>query len=342
MRRIVTPESLLVDLTLERLGIVMEPDPGDPRETWGVLNPAAARGLDGELYLFPRLVAEGNYSRIGRARVIFKNGVPVSVARLGIALEPEERWEEKGVEDPRVTFLRGLGLYVMTYTAYGPAGPRIAIAASTDLERWERYGLADFGPDFQSCDNKDAAFFPEAVPGPDGRASYALLHRPANEDRPGIWVSFVKDARRLGRLCAHRRIAGPEQPWEELKIGAGPPPIRTGDGWLLLYHGVAGTLRQGTDLQQAVRYCAGALVLDPNDVSRVVARTREPLLEPETEEERKGIVANVVFPTGIDERADGSADVYYGMADSRIGAARLRPRSEATRSAPRRGTSTRS
>jgi predicted GH43/DUF377 family glycosyl hydrolase len=311
-----------VEYTLKRLGIVMAPDPADPREAWGVLNPAATRGPDGELYLFPRLVAEGNYSRIGRARVLFEDGTAVGVERLGIALEPEESWERKGVEDPRITFVRSLGLYLMAYTAFGPHGPRIAVASSSDLERWERHGLVRFGADLDSYDNKDAALFPEPVPGPDGRAVYALLHRPVNEERPGIWVSFAEDARELG-VSGHRRVAGPEQPWEELKIGAGPPPIRTDDGWLLLYHGVSGRLDEGTDLQQAVRYCAGAMLLDPEAVWKVIARAPEPLLEPETGEEREGIVPNVVFPTGLDERPDGTADVYYGMADSRIGAARL-------------------
>src|SRR5918995_3185991 len=115
----------------------MEPDPGEPREAWGVLNPAAARGPDGELYLFPRLVAEGNYSRIGRARLLFEDGIPVGVERLGIALEPEESWERRGVEDPRITFVQDLGLYLMAYTAFGPEGPRIALASSSDLKRWE-------------------------------------------------------------------------------------------------------------------------------------------------------------------------------------------------------------
>jgi predicted GH43/DUF377 family glycosyl hydrolase len=302
-----------VDYRLERLGVVMEPDPADPREAWGVLNPAAARGPDGELYLFPRLVAKGNYSRIGRARVVFENGVPALAERLGLALEPEERWEEMGVEDPRVTFMPELGLYVMAYTAYGTQGPRVALAASPDLQHWERQGLVRFGDELDSCDNKDAAFFPEAV-----AQGFALVHRPANEERPGIWLSFAEDADDLGRLSGHRKIAAPEQPWEELKIGAGPPPVRTPDGWLLIYHGVAGEIDPGTDLQQNVRYCAGAMLLDAERVWEVVARTRDPILEPETGDEREGIVPNVVFPTGID-----GADVYYGMADSRIGVARL-------------------
>jgi len=77
------------EFKLQRLGMLMEPQPGNPQEVEGVLNPAAARGADGELYLFPRLVARGNYSRIGIARVRFNEaGDPAGVERLGIALEP--------------------------------------------------------------------------------------------------------------------------------------------------------------------------------------------------------------------------------------------------------------
>lgn len=75
---------------LQRLGIVMEPEPGNPHEIEGVLNPGAARGPDGQLNLFPRLVARGNFSRIGVARVQFNDkGDPVGVERVGIALEPQ-------------------------------------------------------------------------------------------------------------------------------------------------------------------------------------------------------------------------------------------------------------
>src|ERR1700728_4554617 len=127
---------------MQRLGMVMEPEPGNPLEAEGVLNPAAIRGPDGELYLFPRLVARGNYSRIGIARVKFDHaGDPCGVERLGIALEPEADYEQRtggsgGCEDPRVTFVEPLGHYVMTYTAYSPHGPRIALAVSEDLFQW--------------------------------------------------------------------------------------------------------------------------------------------------------------------------------------------------------------
>jgi predicted GH43/DUF377 family glycosyl hydrolase len=313
-----------VNYELERLGVVMEPDPSDAREAWGVLNPGGVRGPDGGYHLFPRLVSAGNFSRIGHARVVFESDVPVHVQRLGVALEPEEPWEEKGVEDARVTQIAWLSGYLMTYTAYGPDGPRVALAASYDLERWERLGLAQFGGDLDDVDNKDAAFFPMRVADPSGREAYALLHRPANEPQPGIWVSFAHDPDRLTRLGEHRRVAGPEQPWEELKIGAGPPPLQVRGGWLLVYHGVSGRIGSGVDLQQHVRYCAGAILLDPAAPWKVRARTRAPLLEPETDAERDGIVPNVVFPTALDARPDRSIDVYYGMADSRIGVARMR------------------
>ena len=84
------------EFKLRRLGMLMEPEPGNPLEVEGVLNPAAVRGPDGDLYLFPRLVAKGNYSRIGIARVRFnETGDPAGVERLGIALEPEADYERR-------------------------------------------------------------------------------------------------------------------------------------------------------------------------------------------------------------------------------------------------------
>ena len=345
---------------MERLGVVMTPDPDDPREALGVLNPATAR-RDGEVFLFPRLVADGNYSRIGRARINFDDArVPVGVERLGMALEPEEAWEchagGGGVEDPRITYLPRLGRWIMTYAAFGPLGPRIGLAASDDLEQWQRLGPVSFAyeahlaTDLNLYPNKDALFFPEPVPDPAGRLAYAMLHRPMwdlswvrrdegeplptglADPRPGIWVSFVSataaeaDLQALSRFEHHRLVALPERDWESVKIGGGTPPIRVDDGWLVIYHGVSGKRARGFEPQPDVRYSAGALVLDPADITRVAARSDEPLLEPELPEELTGIVPNVVFPTAIEpleESASPAYDVYYGMADARIGVARL-------------------
>ena len=111
---------------LTRAGVVMSPLEGDELEAEGVLNPGSGRGPDGELYLLPRMVAVGNVSRVGLARVIVNDGIPTGVERLGVVLEPDRGWERgadhAGVEDPRVTFIPRLGLHVMTYVAYMESG----------------------------------------------------------------------------------------------------------------------------------------------------------------------------------------------------------------------------
>ncbi|MBV9282038.1 MAG: glycosidase, partial [Chloroflexi bacterium] len=148
---------------VERLGVIMRPRPDDPTEAWGVLNPAVIRGRDGETYLFARVVAAGNVSRIRKARVLFDAaGRPAGLERLGFALEPEAPYERRGTseggcEDPRITYLPLLDRYVMAYTGFGPRGARVALAVSHDLHGWERLGLAEFGEqdniDFDGFDN---------------------------------------------------------------------------------------------------------------------------------------------------------------------------------------------
>ena len=332
-------------------------DPDDPQEAEGVLNPASGRGPDGELYLLPRMVAAGNVSRVGLAKVAFSGGVPESVERLGVMLEPEQTWEtapgNAGVEDPRVTWIPALGLHVMTYVAFGPLGPRTAVATSTNLRHWERLGPvlyrwdSELDVDLNLYHNKDTVFFPEPVMAPDGSPSLAVLHRPmgllrpfSGDDRPtstppggqsprqSIWISFLplaevrRDRRALTLWQGHRFLAGPVYPWEELKIGGGPPPLRVPEGWLVLHHGVTGVIDQSSMQQQHVHYAAGGLILDADKPWEILDRSSSPLLFPETEQERVGIVPNVIFPTAIEE-VDGTHFVFYGMADSAIGVARL-------------------
>jgi predicted GH43/DUF377 family glycosyl hydrolase len=338
---------------MQRLGVIMRGDADNPDEALGVLNPATARAPDGTLYMFPRVVAGGNFSRIGIAKVIFDAaGEPVGVERRGYALEPTESYEQNaltaGCEDARITYVEPLRRYLMTYTAYGPLGPRIALAESTDLLEWRRLGPVKlaFDPalrvDFDLYDNKDAVLFPELVNDPRGQPALALLHRPAHiqggrvelpegisEQRASIWISYcaldpaLADPAALLTWRDHTLLAMPAQPWEETKIGAGTPPIRTPHGWLLIYHGVAGRILEHVDHQPYVRYSAGAMLLDINDPRTIIYRSPTPILAPETDEERAGIVPNVVFPTGIDRREHGRVDVYYGMADAAIGVARI-------------------
>jgi predicted GH43/DUF377 family glycosyl hydrolase len=356
-------QTSIVPYRLTRAGMIMSADPGDPFEAEGVLNPATAWGLDGELYLYPRLVAEGNFSRIGKARVIVVDGVPASVERQGVVLEPDRPWERGvrhgGVEDPRITFVPSLGAHVMTYVALGPFGPRPAVAISRDRESWARLGAFQFEYDdaleidLNLYPNKDVVFFPDVVPDPEGRPSYAVIHRPmweswltpahqpaplpagTTDPRASIWISYIpeEDARAdisaLVRPRGHRFVAGSEFEWESLKVGGGPPPIRVEEGWLLIHHGVSGEISADPFVPQTeVFYSAGALILDARDPSQVIVRTREPLLVPETPDELVGTVGNVVFPTAIESIA-GKHYVFYGMADAKIGVARLERTHEA-------------
>jgi len=349
--------SARIPYTLTRLGVVMDVDPSRPEEAEGVLNPATVRAPDGELYLFPRLVAAGNVSRIGRARVVVEDGVPVGVERLGEVLDADRGWEHGtghgGVEDPRITWLPDLGVHVMSYVAFGPLGPRPALAVSTDGAAWTRLGPVQFAyddaldTDLNLFPNKDVVILPEVVPDPEGRPSFAVLHRPmwdlsfarpgeqpplpagTTDARAAIWISYVdadeaaRDVRALTRPGRHTFLAGARDGWEEAKIGAGPAPVRVDEGWLLLYHGVSGEIVDGGfSPQQDVRYCVGFMILDAADPSRVLARSTDPVLEPATEDERAGTVGNVVFPTAV-EMIDGERYVFYGMADTKIGVARL-------------------
>ena len=342
----------------------MEPEPGNPFEVEGVLNPAAARGLDGHLYLFPRMVAKGNYSRIGIVRVRFNSeGDPSGVERLGIALEPEAEYELRpdggGCEDARVTFVEPLGQYVMTYTANSCVGPRIALAISKDLVRWERLGLVTFEPlegiefkgiEFNGIDDKDACVFPSAVLNPDGQPSLAILHRPlfpgttpeeksknrelivGDLQRESIWISYRRlfidqnQPSELAHFTSHDRLAAPEYQWGNLKIGGGTPPVQTSQGWLLLYHGVHEEPANARGIHPLC-YSAGVMLLANENPRDILYRSKEPVLTPELPEERIGTIGDVVFPTGIDRRDDiglpNRFDVYYGMADDRIGVARL-------------------
>lgn len=337
----ITPALDLIQYAdVKRLGTIMTPEQGSAREAEGVLNPAAVRHHDGQLYLFPRLVAAGNFSRIGVAAALFSaEGDVVGVERLGLALEPQVSYEQGddgrgGCEDPRISFCKPFDCYIMSYVAFGRSGPRAALAASADLQDWRRLGLVGFeaqdGIDFADCDNKDLCVFPHLVADDAGRPSVAVLHRPhfndANGETPaGIWISYAPLAdggtESIGSFSGHRRVAGPEQAWECLKIGCGTPPVLTPLGWLVVYHGVGGRDEDGCRV-----YSAGIMLLDADDPSIVLYRSPDPILWPELPEERSGVCAEVVFPTGIDPRPDLGElvfDIYYGMADSRIGAARL-------------------
>ncbi|HEV7180819.1 MAG TPA: hypothetical protein VGN11_13180 [Candidatus Baltobacteraceae bacterium] len=347
-------ESLVqLDVAVKRLGLVLAPD-GDATEVEGVLNPACARLRDGEMMVYPRAVAAGNISRVSRVRTrALDSGF--ETRREGFALEPLAEYEVRahpgyGCEDPRVTFVPVLDAYVMAYTGFGPVGPRIAIALSKDGLQWERLGLMHFGgPGMSDGDDKDGAFFPEPVLSPSGVRSLALYHRPMLHlsavdgraaipmiermpfhDRESIRIAYVplepvlRDRRNLLNVAESVLSLSPNNDWGPIKIGGGTPPVRIAEGWMSLYHGV--DLIDNSGSKPKFRYSAGVIVHDYEEPHRLLYRSPKPVLVPESERERTGIVDNVVFPTGIDVRTDlGDRvfDVYYGMADYSIGAARM-------------------
>jgi predicted GH43/DUF377 family glycosyl hydrolase len=346
------------DATVQRLGTVFEPD-GDPNEAEGVLNPACVRAPGGELMLYPRSVAAGNVSRVGLAR---NDGAAGSVKfdRLGYALEPLEAYERRapglggmGCEDPRVTFVPVLKKYLMAYTAFGPAGPRVALAYSEDAYHWERLGLVDFAKHgLLSGDDKDAMFFPEPVRSPSGVLSLAFYHRPMKKmstmnghaaipallelpptERECTCIAYVpldavlNDFRNV--LYPHESILvlAPDGPWGRLKTGGGTPPVRIAEGWFSLYHAVD-AIDAGD--RWTMTYSAGIVIHDIDRPHIVLYRSPTPVLTPEHPDELRGVVNNVVFPTGIDVVGDRAFDIYYGMADARIGRASLQLAAAAT------------
>ena len=340
---------------MERLGLVLAPD-GDATEVEGVLNPACARVRgDGELILYPRAVAHGNISRIGRVKIT-QTSEGFKATREGFALEPKAEYEVRphpgyGCEDARVTFIPAIDQYVMVYTAFGPIGPRIAVALSDDGVEWKRLGLLRFnGPGMTDGDDKDGAFFPEPVISPNGVPSLALYHRPMLHlsavdgraaipmiermpfhDRESIRIGYIpldpvlRDINHLLDVEESVLVLSPNDDWGPIKIGGGTPPVRIAEGWMSLYHGV--DLIDNSGSKPKFRYSAGLIVHDYEQPHRVIYRSPKPVLTPESELERNGIVDNVVFPTGIDPRPDlgeRTYDVYYGMADYTIGAARMK------------------
>ena len=221
-----------------------------------------------------------------------------------IAFRPTRGYEKYGIEDPRLMTIDNqvyLSYVVLSdYVANGQASSSTALATTTnDFHNHNRLGIVTS----IGSDNKDVVLFPEKI-----NQKYLALHRPHHwvgpkfgVDKPSIWIS---EGDALPNFEKHALLMKPEQDWEESKIGSGPPPIKTRDGWLLIYHGV----------DKDSVYRAGAALLDLDNPFNVIARTKGPILEPEESYERVGDVNNVVFPTGaciIDERLH----VYYGAAD---------------------------
>jgi beta-1,2-mannobiose phosphorylase / 1,2-beta-oligomannan phosphorylase len=231
-----------------------------------------------------------------------------------IALEPKEEYERYGIEDPRLVEVdhQTYVSYVVlsNYVNQKPVAST-ALATTTDFNDYIRLGIITS----RGSDNKDVVLFSENINQrssneneTEASTKYLFLHRPSSwvgsvygVDRPSIWIG---EGSSLTNFEKHTLLIKPDQQWEMLKVGAGPPPIKTKHGWLLIYHGV----------NENHVYRAGAALLDLNDPSKVLGRTKRPILEPKEPYEKFGDVNNVVFPTGACIM-DGKLLVYYGAAD---------------------------
>jgi predicted GH43/DUF377 family glycosyl hydrolase len=267
-----------------------------------VFNPAAA-AVDGGTVLLARVEDRRGISHLTVARSA--NGTdgwsidaePLLAPDAGTA---SEQW---GFEDPRVVWVDELDRWVITCTAYGPAGPAVFLATTEDFRTVERYGVVKHPED------KNAALLPHRI---DGR--WVLLHRPKTEFGGGHGEILLSRSEDLVSWSAPEQVLQPRRGawWDSLRIGIGPPPLRTEHGWLLLYHGVKNTV--AGDL-----YRVGLALLDLHEPTRVVRRLPTWILAPLAAYERTGDVPNVVFPCGLlHDAASDEVRLYYGAADSSI------------------------
>ncbi|MDD5283574.1 MAG: glycoside hydrolase family 130 protein, partial [Bacteroidales bacterium] len=186
--------------------------------------------------------------------------------------------------------------YYLTFTQVSPVAVGVGLMVTKDFRYFEHKGMI-FPPH-----NKDCAIFEQKING-----RYYAFHRPSSPELGGnyIWLAESPDRLHWGN---HKCVAvtRPES-WDSERVGAGGAPVRTSEGWLEIYHGA----------NRENRYCLGALLLDLNDPSKVLARSKEPVMEPIAPYEQTGFFGNVVFTNGHYLTGD-TLKVFYGASDEVI------------------------
>ncbi len=195
---------------------------------------------------------------------------------------------------------------MITCTAYGPAGPAVFLATTEDFISVERHGI------IRHPDDKNAALLPHRIDG-----KWILFHRPRTEFGGSHGEILLSRSADLHSWSSPERVLQPRDGawWDAVRIGIGPPPLRTEHGWLLLYHGVKGTVSGSI-------YRVGLALLDLDEPTRVLHRLPHWVLAPLAPYERQGDVPNTIFPCGlIHDEPTGLVRLYYGAADISIGVA---------------------
>jgi beta-1,2-mannobiose phosphorylase / 1,2-beta-oligomannan phosphorylase len=241
----------------------------------------------------------------GAARLTFVSHLRVVHSRDGrnidsisdVKMEGANEYEEFGVEDPRITQIGDT--YWITYVGVSRHGVATALASTKDFKTFQRHGII-FPPE-----NKDIVLFPEKIGG-----EYWAFHRPnprAWFAKPEMWTATSPD---LLQWKGHEFFYGGTEGWEVGRVGAGTPPMRRPEGWVQIFHG--NSRHQGDP--SIGTYYGAAMLSDAENPRRILGRSQA-ILGPESEHERRGFVADVVFPTGWVDKGE-TVLVYYGAADS--------------------------
>ena len=269
-----------------------------------VCNPAACL-VGGETVLLLRVVDNEDCSHLLVARS--KDGVSKWRIEDTPLLSPRQGagwYEALGCEDPRITYLADEDLYVIAYIGVSSQGAGVCLATTKDFGSVSRMGLVIHPY------NKDAALFPRKIGG-----QYLLLHRPTAGPLENIWMSEGEDLKHWGGpVCI---LEEDQQPgWDSGKVGTGPTPIETPDGWLLIFHGV--------QLEaMGWLYRVGMALLDLDDPSKIIAKAHNWVFGPTEPYELRGEKPGIIFPTGAVVQ-DGTLRLYYGAADTTVAVASAR------------------
>jgi len=215
------------------------------------------------------------------------------------ALVPDQPYEAFGLEDPRITKLEDT--YYVVYKGVSENGITQCLATTRDFVTWTKHGII-FCPE-----NMDGMIFPAKV-----RGKYVALHRPQPRfiGAPNMWIAYSEDLIHWGE---HKLLlACDPSSWESGRIGGGAVPFLTDRGWLEVYHAAT----------PDDHYCLGAVLLDAEYPERVIAKTPEPIMQPEAVYETSGFKPNVVFTCGAIVKGD-TISIYYGASDEVIAGADL-------------------
>ena len=201
--------------------------------------------------------------------------------------------------DPRICEIDGK--YYLTWVNHTPHGTTIGVAYTEDFRSWTQLEDATYPV------ARNGVLFPRKING-----EYMLLVRPCDRGHTPYGDIFIQRSKDLNYWGNYRFVMGPVKNWEMTKIGAGPTPIETDEGWLLFYHGVITSCNGFT-------YSMGAAILDRDEPWKVLHRADSFLLAPHELYETVGDVPNVVFPcAALTDAETGRIAIYYGAADTTV------------------------